>query len=154
MTIINAVNNNKFLFSQDSLQSQLNSVLLFHPHYLGSQIRLFSFDFLLSKAFSYGQSECQTVLIQIRTNILSVMIWVQTVCKGYKPFLCFSCLYFPQDCLQSQAHSVLPFHPHYLGSLIKLFSLDFLLSKAFSYGLLKCQTVWIQIRTDILSVMI
>ena len=29
-------------------------------------------------------SECQTVWIQIKTNILSVMIWVQTVCKGYQ----------------------------------------------------------------------
>ena len=29
-------------------------------------------------------SECQTVWIQIRTNILSVLIWVQTVCKGYQ----------------------------------------------------------------------
>ena len=28
--------------------------------------------------------ECQTVWIQIRTNILSVLIWIQTVCKGYK----------------------------------------------------------------------
>ena len=27
-------------------------------------------------------SACQTVWIQIRTNILSVLIWVQTVCKG------------------------------------------------------------------------
>ena len=26
-------------------------------------------------------SECQTVWIQIRTNIVSVLIWVQTVCK-------------------------------------------------------------------------
>ena len=28
-------------------------------------------------------SECQTVWIQIRTDVLSVLIWVQTVCKGY-----------------------------------------------------------------------
>ena len=27
---------------------------------------------------------CQTVWIQIRTDILSVLIWVQTVCKGYQ----------------------------------------------------------------------
>ena len=26
-------------------------------------------------------SECQTVWIQIRTNIMSVLIWIQTVCK-------------------------------------------------------------------------
>ena len=29
-------------------------------------------------------SECQTVWIQIRTDILSVLIWVQTVCKQYQ----------------------------------------------------------------------
>ena len=28
---------------------------------------------------------CQTVLIQIRPNILSGLIWVQTVCNGYQP---------------------------------------------------------------------
>ena len=29
-------------------------------------------------------SECQMVWIQIRTDILSVLIWVQTVSKGYQ----------------------------------------------------------------------
>ena len=29
--------------------------------------------------------ECQTVWIQIRTDVLSVLIWVQTVCKGSQP---------------------------------------------------------------------
>ena len=29
-------------------------------------------------------SGCQMVWIQIRTNILSVLMWVQTVCKGYQ----------------------------------------------------------------------
>ena len=28
--------------------------------------------------------QCQTLWIQIRTNILLVLIWVQTVCKGYQ----------------------------------------------------------------------
>ena len=27
---------------------------------------------------------CQTVWIQIRSDVLSGMIWVQTVCKGYQ----------------------------------------------------------------------
>ena len=30
----------------------------------------------------YHQNECQTVLIQIRPDFLSDLIWVQTVCKG------------------------------------------------------------------------
>ena len=34
------------------------------------------------KILSGIQSEFQTVWIQIRTDILSVLIWVQTVCKG------------------------------------------------------------------------
>ena len=29
-------------------------------------------------------SECQTVWIQIRTDLLSVLIWVKTVCKRYQ----------------------------------------------------------------------
>ena len=29
-------------------------------------------------------SECQMVWIQIRTNTLLVLIWPQTVCKGYQ----------------------------------------------------------------------
>ena len=29
-------------------------------------------------------SECQTVWNQIRTDVLSVLIWIQTVCKGYQ----------------------------------------------------------------------
>ena len=36
------------------------------------------------KFFQEALTECQTVWIQIRTNILSVLIWVQTVCKGYQ----------------------------------------------------------------------
>ena len=30
------------------------------------------------------QSDCHTVCIQIRPNILSGLIWVQSVCKGYQ----------------------------------------------------------------------
>ena len=29
-------------------------------------------------------SECQTVLIQIPPEVLSGLIWVQTICKGYQ----------------------------------------------------------------------
>ena len=29
-------------------------------------------------------STCQTVWIQIRTDMMSVLIWVHTVCKGYQ----------------------------------------------------------------------
>ena len=37
------------------------------------------------KEFSSGtQSKCLTVWIQIRTDDLSGLIWVQTVCKGYQ----------------------------------------------------------------------
>ena len=49
---------------------------------------LSSADFFQNEGFqeilSGIQSECQTVWIQIRTDILSVLIWVQTVCKGYQ----------------------------------------------------------------------
>ena len=36
------------------------------------------------KKISGKLSECKTVCIQIRTDILSVLIWVQTLCKGYQ----------------------------------------------------------------------
>ena len=39
---------------------------------------------LFRKILSGTPSECQTVWTQIRTDILSVLIWVQTVCKGYQ----------------------------------------------------------------------
>ena len=42
------------------------------------------FKIFKKKIFSGVPSECQTDWIQIRTDILSVLIWVQTVCKGYQ----------------------------------------------------------------------
>ena len=36
------------------------------------------------KIISGIQSECQTVWIQIRPDILSGLIWIKTVCKGYE----------------------------------------------------------------------
>ena len=44
---------------------------------------LSSADFFL-KILSGTLSECQTVWIQIRNERKSVLIFVQTVCKGYK----------------------------------------------------------------------
>ena len=38
--------------------------------------------FIQKKNLSGTISECQIVWIQIRTDVLSVLIWVQTVCKG------------------------------------------------------------------------
>ena len=39
-------------------------------------------NYLFRKILSGIQSECQMVWIQIRTDIWSVLIWIQTVCKG------------------------------------------------------------------------
>ena len=39
---------------------------------------------LFSKILSEIPSECQTVGIQTKPDILSGLIWVQTVCKGYQ----------------------------------------------------------------------
>ena len=41
-------------------------------------------NIFFQKILSGTLSECQTVWIQIRTDILSVLIWVQAVCKGYQ----------------------------------------------------------------------
>ena len=49
---------------------------------------LSSADFFLKSTFSKRVSrlvsECQTVWVEIRPNVLSGLIWVQTVCKGYQ----------------------------------------------------------------------
>ena len=42
------------------------------------------FTQVLKKNLSGIPSECQTVWCQIRPNILSGLIWVQTVCKNYQ----------------------------------------------------------------------
>ena len=39
---------------------------------------------IFKKNLSRTISECQTVWIHIRTEILPVLIWVQAVCKGYQ----------------------------------------------------------------------
>ena len=44
----------------------------------------FSKSTFAKKTLSGTISECQTILIQIRTDILSVLMGVQTVCKGYQ----------------------------------------------------------------------
>ena len=49
---------------------------------------LFSADFLQNQLFQKNlsgiPSECQTGWIQTRPDILSGLIWVQSVCKGYE----------------------------------------------------------------------
>ena len=46
------------------------------------------FFYVLSSAGFFNLSgilsECQTASIQIRTDVLSVLNWVQTICKGYQ----------------------------------------------------------------------
>ena len=46
--------------------------------------RLFFKINFFGKIHSGTPSECQTVWIQIRTDTVSALIWVQTVCKGDK----------------------------------------------------------------------
>ena len=46
--------------------------------------RFCSKSFFFRKTLSGIPSECQTVWIQIRPDILSGLIWVQTVCKSYQ----------------------------------------------------------------------
>ena len=46
-------------------------------------LTFFKIDFF-QKILSGTLSECQTVWTHIRIDFLSVLIWVQTVCKGYQ----------------------------------------------------------------------
>ena len=43
-------------------------------------------NYLSQKILSGTLSECQIVWIQSRMDLLSVLIWVQTVCKGYQHY--------------------------------------------------------------------
>ena len=47
---------------------------------------VYFFFMLLQKNLSRTLSECKTVWIQIGTNILLLLIWVQSVCKGYQNY--------------------------------------------------------------------
>ena len=49
-----------------------------------SSADFFQNQILQKKKKSGTLSECQTVWIQIKTDILSVLLGVQTVCKGYQ----------------------------------------------------------------------
>ena len=45
---------------------------------------LFFFQNHFFEIFFQEYHQCQTVWIQIRSNVMSSLIWVQTVCKGYQ----------------------------------------------------------------------
>ena len=63
------------------LSGYLRQVLV----YCQKGIKFTFFNHLFSKlTFSKTLSECQTVWIQIRTDVLLVLSWVQPVCKGYQ----------------------------------------------------------------------
>ena len=61
-----------YLHSLQSLLGNLQALLIFF------QKQLFR------KIHSGIPTECQTIWIQIMPNILSCLIWVRTVCKGYQ----------------------------------------------------------------------
>ena len=55
-----------------------------HPCFCCCFLIFFFLNQLFQKFLTGTLSECQTVWIQIRTDLLSDLIWVQTVCKGYQ----------------------------------------------------------------------
>ena len=56
--------------------------VIVHAFFLSSAD--FFHNLLFQKIPSVALSESQAIWIQIRTDILSVLIWVKTVCKGYQ----------------------------------------------------------------------
>ena len=52
-----------------------------------SLVIFFKINFFFEKILSGIPLECQTVWIQIRPDILSGLVWVQTVCKGYQQMI-------------------------------------------------------------------
>ena len=69
---------------QTQIETKL-SLLFFGLCPLGnSSCFLSSADFFSKSTFSGIAPECQTDWVQIRPDILSCLIWVQTVCKSYQ----------------------------------------------------------------------
>ena len=66
---------------------------------------------LFRKTLSGIPSECQIVLIQIRPDVLSGLIWVQTVCKGYQQMTLLGKKELSQSEIQRQLGS-LPLLPN------------------------------------------
>ena len=96
---------------------------------------------LFRKILSGIQSECQTVWIQIRPNILSGLIWIQTVCQGYQLTALADLLFAYWVIL----HAFLSSADFFQNQLFR---------KVLSGVPSECQTVRIQIRPDILSALI
>ena len=99
---------------------------------------LLSTDFFQSPLFrkknqEYHQ-ECQTIWIQIRDDILSCLIWIQTVCKGYQQMTC---------------RQRINKNFHIFCCLLIFFKINFFEKKNQEYHQ-ECRTVRIQMRADIL----
>ena len=157
---------NKISFSKRScLDAVLNSF-----HAFAVVCRLFFLKLAFCKKFFQQLStlsECQTVWIQIRPNILLGLIWVQTVWEGYKQttkvtaiskeWIKWAKITFYQACTFLQQDKL--FQKILFGCRAQLFSCfccclqTFFLKLAFCKKffqqlstLSECQTVWIQIR--------
>ena len=61
-----------------------NSIHILEIYMLFCRLLIFLKNQYIWKFLSGIPSECQTVWIQIRSDILSGLIWVQTVCKDYQ----------------------------------------------------------------------
>ena len=62
------------------LRNKYQNLMCGHNYVLGAQKNSFNADLKILQEYH----QCQTVLIQMRPDKLSGLIWVQTVCKGYQ----------------------------------------------------------------------
>ena len=64
----------------------LTGVQIFNSLHAWKFFMLFCHQLIFLKKISFPgiPLECQTVWIQIRTDIMSVLIWIQIVCKAYQ----------------------------------------------------------------------
>ena len=76
--VVSGVFHRRYKINICTMTQQITLCLLFSKPADFFQNRLFQ------KILLGLQSECQTVSIQISFNILSGLIWVHTVCKGYQ----------------------------------------------------------------------
>ena len=80
--VITASDSHLSLHCQTTCRAALYAGNLFHYFLLSAN--LFIFNIFFQKLISRILSECQTFWIQLRPEILSGLIKVQSVCKGYQ----------------------------------------------------------------------
>ena len=103
----------------------LHAWVIFHA-FIVCRLLTFFQNLLFQTILSGTLSACQMVWIQIRSNILSILIFIQSVCKDYGKFLKRYGLRREKTCLRWFANNKDADQPAHPRSLINAFFIDLL----------------------------